>query len=58
MPEKASSNDWTCPPKEHDFIEMWRWAPGDGREPEPARIFCKRCGWVREVPLIWEKPAA
>lgn len=44
------TNDWTCPPREHDYTELMVRGSLNGEQWEPARIFCRRCGWVRQVP--------
>lgn len=50
------SNDWTCEPRQHNFTETTRNAvrvKADGEEVEyvePSRLFCTRCGWVRDLP--------
>lgn len=39
------NSEWTCLPREHDFSEVSRVSyPG-----EALRLFCRRCGWVRDI---------
>lgn len=45
------NNDWTCAPREHDFTEISRYTPVGGYS-EPPRLYCRKCGWVREIPLV------
>lgn len=47
--EGKAANEWTCEPREHDFTEIVRYRLDEGLS-EPAGIYCKRCGWIREFP--------
>jgi hypothetical protein len=58
MDEAAPRKDWQCRSDDHDYQQLGRAVIKDESVDglthqltmEPIRLFCRKCGWVRDIP--------